>query len=249
MIKNFKTNNISNSMSDFDPTITRPSIFAKPLMLTEYTVHFSQEFEHPSYYDEVISLLMSAEEGDQINFMINNFGGRVDALNGILNAMSLTKATINGYLIGQGCSCASVLFLACHNYIVGDNTTLMIHEQSFWVGGKAHETKKQHEHYQKQNERFIRETYSGFLSDDEITSCLKGEDFYFEDWEIKERLNKREENRKNKALETLVQKMEEPLDLSELTTEELEEELKSMQLDMRDVKSELNKRKKANSSK
>lgn len=244
MIKSFKTDTVKNNMSDFDPTISRPSIFAKPLMLTEYTVHFSQEFEHPSYYDEVVSLLMSAEEGDQINFMINNFGGRVDTLNGILNAMSLTNATVNGYLIGQGCSCASVLFLACHNYVVGDNTTLMIHEQSFWVGGKANETKKQHEHYQKQNERFIKVTYQGFLTDEEIANCLKGEDFYFEDWEIKERLTKREELRKVKALEDLVTQQEKPIDLSELSTEELDEELRNIQLDLRDIKAEISKRKK-----
>ena len=47
-----------------------PSIFNKQLVSNEYTIHFSQEFEHPSYYDEVVSLLLSAEEVDSIVFVI-----------------------------------------------------------------------------------------------------------------------------------------------------------------------------------
>ena len=230
--------NIKNNLGDFDPTITRPSVFAKSLTMMEYTIHFSQEFEHPSYYDEVVTLLMQAEEGDRINFMINNFGGRVDALNAILNAMSMTRAEVTGFLLGQGCSCSSVLLLACHNFVVGNNTTLMIHEQSFWVGGKASETKKQHSHYQAGNERFIREAYSGFLTEQEIENCLRGEDFYFEDFEIRDRLEKREALRQQQHNEELQKALEGDIDLSEFTDEELQEEFDVL-------KKEIAKRKRA----
>jgi Protease subunit of ATP-dependent Clp proteases len=213
-----------------------PNIFAKASQFMEYTIHFSQEFSHPSHYDEVVSLLMTAEEGDVINMMINNFGGRVDALNSILNAMSMTHATVNGFLIGQGCSCASVLFLACHNWVVGDNVTLMIHEQSFFVGGKASETKKQHEHYQKQNERFIRDTYKNFLTDEEIDQVLKGQDFYFEDYEINERLKNRNEIITTTSLEDLDQQGQDAID--SLSDEEISEEIKILQGVLRQRKKE-----------
>ena len=214
------------------------------IVSNEYTIHFSQEFNHPSYYDEVVSLLLSADEVDSAVFVINNFGGSVDALNSILNALAVTKATVTGFLVGQGCSCASVLFLACHNWIVGDNTTLMIHEQSFFVGGKASETKKQHEHYQIQNDRFIREVYRDFLNSDEIESCLRGEDYYFEDFEIRERLQHREEMKSKKLQQDIQDQLDTPADLSEHSTESLEEELKLLDLDRKDIQAELRKRKK-----
>lgn len=230
---------VSNFVGFSEPS-NYPSIFNKQMISNEYTIHFSQEFEHPSYYDEVVSLLLSAEEIDSIVFVINNFGGRVDTLNSILNALAITKATVTGFLVGQGCSCASVLFLACHNWMVGDNTTLMIHEQSFFVGGKASETKKQHEHYQKQNDRFIREVYQYFLSDSEIESCLKGEDYYFEDHEIRERLALREQKRMEEAQEEAVQQLKEfeevEFDYSTLPLEELEEELQMYNEDIKKLR-------------
>lgn len=235
MIKNTSTNYLG-----MENPSNYPSIYIKQLVSNEYTIHFSQEFEHPSYYDEVVTLLLQAEEGDRINFMINNFGGRVDALNAILNAMSMTRAEVTGFLLGQGCSCASVLLLACHNFVVGNNTTLMIHEQSFWVGGKASETKKQHSHYQAGNERFIREAYLGFLTEEEIENCLRGEDFYFEDFEIRERLQKREQLR----AEAIQQSLDKPLDMSQYTDEELESELTLYKEDVKMIQNELKKRKK-----
>lgn len=243
--------NRTNDVAMFDPTINRPAIFAKQMVAMEYTVHFTQEFDHPSYYDEVVSLLMNAEEGDQINFMINNFGGRVDSLNSILNAMTMTKARVVGFLLGQGCSCASVLFLACHNYVVGENTTLMIHEQSFFVGGKASETKKQHSHYQLQNERFIREVYKDFLTPEEIESCLRGEDYYFEDHEINDRLLKREEIRQKQAQQEsndFLAELEAPFDYSTLSEEELNEELDDLKEELKKVQTELRNKRKVGSN-
>lgn len=239
MIKNTSTNYLG-----MENPSNYPSIHIKQMISNEYTIHFSQEFDHPSYYDEVVTLLLSADEVDSFVFVINNFGGRVDALNSILNALAVTKATVTGFLVGQGCSCASVLFLACHNWIVGDNTTLMIHEQSFFVGGKASETKKQHEHYKIQNDRFIREVYRDFLNSDEIESCLRGEDCYFEDFEIRERLQYREEMKSKKLQKDIQDQLDTPADLSEHSTESLEEELKLLELDKKDIQAELRKRKK-----
>jgi ATP-dependent protease ClpP protease subunit/uncharacterized small protein (DUF1192 family) len=234
MIKNTSTNYLG-----MENPSNYPSIHIKQLVSNEYTVHFSQEFEHPSYYDEVVTLLMQAEEGDRINFMINNFGGRVDALNAILNSLAMTRAEVTGFLIGQGCSCSSVLLLACHNWVIGDNTTLMIHEQSFGTYGKASESKKQHDHYQKQNERFIRNAYQFFLTPEEVENCLRGEDYYFEDFEIRERLQKREQLR----AEAIQESLEQEPDLSQFSVEELEEELVAIADDVKKIKSEIKKRK------
>ena len=61
----------------FDEPSNYPSIHIKQLVSNEYTIHFSQKFDHPSYYDEVVTLLLSADEVDSFVFVINNFGGRV----------------------------------------------------------------------------------------------------------------------------------------------------------------------------
>lgn len=240
--------NVSNNYLGVESPPNYPTIYNKQMISNEYTIHFSQEFDHPSYYDEVVSLLLTVEESDNVIFVINNFGGRVDSLNSVLNALSVTKATVTGFLVGQGCSCASVLFLACHNWMVGDNTTLMIHEQSFFVGGKASETKKQHEHYQIQNDRFIREVYKYFLTSEEIESCLRGEDYYFEDFEIRSRLAQREQKRMEEAQEESIAQLKEleetEFDYSELSIKELEEELQMHTEDMKKVNKALVDKKK-----
>lgn len=238
-----------NNFMGYNDHSNYPTIFNKQMISNEYTVHFSQEFDHPSYYDEVVSLLLGAEESDNVIFVINNFGGRVDSLNSVLNSLSVTKATVTGFLVGQACSCASVLFLACHNWMVGDNTTLMIHEQSFFIGGKASETKKQYDHYQAQNNRFIREVYKDFLTPEEIESCLRGEDYYFEDFEIRERLSLREQKRmeeaQNEAMQQLKEIEEAEFDYAELPLEELEEELKMYTEDMKKLRKAISDKKKS----
>ena len=63
---------VSNFMGIDEPS-NYPTIFNKQMISNEYTIHFSQEFDHPSYYDEVVSLLLSADEVDSVIFVINNF--------------------------------------------------------------------------------------------------------------------------------------------------------------------------------
>lgn len=172
-----------------------PAISVQTMQSHCYTVPITDEISSPYVYDEVITLLMNAQQGDEFKFLINSHGGSLDSLTALLNAIEVTEAHVHGILIGCAYSAASALFLACHTYEVGKMTSLMCHQVSYGNSGGHHSIVAQVNFISRQNERFIRENYTNFLTETEITAVLSGADLYFDDAEIVERLNKREELR------------------------------------------------------
>lgn len=73
-------------------------------------------------------------------------------------------------------------------------------------------------------------------------------EIYLEDFEIRERLQHREEMKSKKLQQDIQDQLDTPVDLSEHSTESLEEELKLLELDKKDIQAELRKRKKIDNS-
>ena len=74
---------------------------------------------------------------------------------------------------------------------------------------------------------------------------IAGREFYFDDIETKKRLQHREEMKGKKLQQDIQDQLDTPADLSEHSTESLEEELKLIELDKKDIQAELRKRKKS----
>ena len=66
--------------------------------------------------------------------------------------------------------------------------------------------------------------------------------------EIRKRLQHREEKKSKKLQQDIQDQLDTPADLSEHSTESLEEELKLLELDKKDIQAELRKRKKTDNS-
>ena len=219
-----------------------PSIFATPRG-SQYSINVSQVFGSPYTFDEAIHILGVASPDDIIVFQINSDGGQLYSLIALQNVIRSSQAQIHMNLIGMAASAGGALFLTegVSSYGVGDNTCLMIHNMLCGTGyDDTHKIVTRAEHNKKINDRFVRETYLNFLSETEIQSVLDGKEIYLEDHEIKARLEKRESLRESEYQASVQKAIETETSLDVFTDEELTEELKLIQ-------AEIKKRKKVNS--
>lgn len=193
MIKTIAKNARTGSIGDIQATF--PNIYGKPVQSMHYTVTICDDLDKPSTYDDVVALLLQAEENDTVDLVINSGGGYVDSYTALRNALGLTQAEVTGMLLGCAHSAASALFLSCHNFLVGEGSAMMIHQCSYGTSGTTSNIKTHTAFATKQNERYVRNVYEGFLSSDEIESVINGTEIWLDQEEISERLEARESKR------------------------------------------------------
>lgn len=245
MIKTIKaTKDTNNGIYDTEGTF--PSIHAIPNAGHRFIVSITDDFDEPKYYDEVIALLASASEEDTIIWNINSKGGFVDTLQMLLGWKSMCPAKQVHVLCGDASSCASAFFLSeADEYVVSDGATLFVHE--FQVGNRGTNSNvvRRVEHTTKENERFVRETYKGFLDESkgEIDEVLRGVEFYFNAEEIRQRSQKREEMKAQQNKESVESITDEDV-VEQLSDDEINEEIELATEALKMLRKELNKRKK-----
>lgn len=222
-----------------------PAIFATPNGGMTYTINISQVFGDAYTFDEAIHILGIATPEDHIIVQINSDGGNLYSLIAFRNALRATQAQVHMNLLGMAASAGGALFLEeAHTYTVHDDSCLMIHNMLCGTGyDDTHKIVTRAEHNKKINDRFVRSTYLNFLTQKEIESVLEGKEIYLEDFEVRERLTKREELKAQKAAQDIQDAIDSPLDLSEFSLEEIEEEIELTLKDLKDLKAEVAKRK------
>ena len=225
-----------------------PSIFATPNHGVQYSVNVSQVFGSPHLFDEVIHLLSVATPEDIINFNINSNGGDFYSLVALRNAIRQTEAQVYMNLLGMAASAGSALFLEnADGYKIHEDSCMMIHSMQCGTGyTDANTIATRAEHNKKINERFVRNTYKDFLTEDEIESVLNAKEIYLEDFEIRERLQQREEMKaqQHKSEQDMFDSMLEENTIEKLSDDELQDELDGLADVIKELKKEQAKRKK-----
>ena len=227
-----------------------PSIFATQNHSVHYSVNVSQVFGSPHSFDEVIHLLTVATPEDIINFNINSNGGDFYSLVALRNAIRQTEAQVYMNLLGMAASAGSALFLEnADGYKIHEDSCMMIHSMQCGTGyTDANTIATRAEHNKKINERFVRNTYKDFLTEDEIESVLNSKEIYLEDFEIRERLEKREQikaqQQQLQATQNMFDSMLEENTVEKLSDDELQEELDGLADVIKELKKEQSKRKK-----
>lgn len=230
---------MSNNATNGEFETGCPKIFYTPMTQHHYSVTFTSDIEEPSFYDSVMHLLLTAEEGTTIDFLISSYGGRLDTLVGIRGALQATKAHVTGYLLAQSCSAAGMLFLCCHSWVVNEFATFHAHTTSYGSYGKSDDVKQQVDYVTTQTERIVRSVYDQILSKEEQDSLLSGKEFYFDDVEITKRLKQREDFKVKEAERLHIESQE---DLSQFSVEELEEEIQLCKEDIKAYQKEVKSR-------
>jgi len=173
--------------------------FVEQRVACQYTVPIDTDFKEPSYYRAVVNMLMSANEHDNVVFLINSPGGSLAGLLTLLEGINMSEATTNAVIVGSASSAASMLSLACDNVFVSENSTMLAHNISYGAAGKGSDVLAHVEHTTKTANKLIRKIYEGFLTDSEMNEMLNGKEIYFDSDEIIERLEQRELYREEKA--------------------------------------------------
>ena len=216
--------------SDYEEEDRMPSIVVSPQGGNHYTVNVTQNFGDAYTFDNVIALLANAGEQDDITFNISSRGGHLFSLIALQNAISTTRARFHMVLLGQACSAGGALFLTegAASYGIGNNTMLMIHPVQCGTGyGAAGETQIRADVNSKINDKFVRECYADFLTEDEIEDVVKNNrEIYMFDDEIRDRLAKRIELRNSQSSDIVMEQLEtlEQMSFDEVTDEELKAE-------------------------
>lgn len=222
-----------------------PTIFATPRG-SQYSINVSQVFGNAHTFDEVIHVLMTATPEDIIVFHINSDGGQLFSLVALKNAITSSQAQIHMNLMGMAASAGSALFLTdgVSSYSIGDNTCMMIHNMISGTGYDNTITIKTRADYNmKMNERFVRETYKDFLLESEINDVIfNAREIYLEDFEIRERLQKREELKAQQMKQEFEDSVNAEPDLSQFSVEELEEEIQLCKEDIKSYQREVKSR-------
>lgn len=160
----------------------------RSIRLTQLSVPIDESFKEPKYYRKVADRIASLGANDEVRFLINSPGGRLDGLVTLLDSLEQTDANSVAVISGEAHSAASILALNCKQVYVSDYSTMLVHNISFGAIGKGSDVRDQVKHTLDFSERIFRQTYSGFLTEEEILQVLNGKEIWLVGEEIAERL-------------------------------------------------------------
>jgi len=192
----YKVKNLPTLKADSDDEeVSNPSFnplfldhAERSIQLTQMTVYIDEGFREPKYYRRVADRIAGLGSNDEVKFIINSPGGRLDGLVTLLDALQQTDANSVAIISGEAHSAASILALNCNQVYVSDYSTMLVHNVSFGAVGKGSDVRDQVKHTLDFSERIFRQTYTGFLSEDEIDQVLNGKEIWLVGEEIAERL-------------------------------------------------------------
>lgn len=164
------------------------TFFKRTKELTNLSIPIDEGVREPKYYRQAVQAISSTGEDDVIEFEINSGGGRMDGLIALLTAMEKTDALTVANINGECHSAASMLALSCDNVYVSPYATMLCHHVSYGTQGKAYEVKLHVNHIQNTCEKFFREIYNLFLTEEEIENCINGYQLWLDSEEINRRL-------------------------------------------------------------
>lgn len=163
-------------------------ILVKSTIANEYHLRLARPISEIDDFDEEFQLFAHAGENDVIKMDIVSPGGSVDTTHMICRAIANCEAHTIAYI---GPTCASggtAIALACEEWEVDDMSSFMIHTASYGAYGMAPHVRASVDHNDKMTERFVRLTYTGFLTEEEIERVLDAREVYFEGEELAQRL-------------------------------------------------------------
>ncbi len=189
----------------------------------DYIIRLAREISEPDDFADEFQLLAGVGPNDQIKLQIVSGGGSVNTCHMIIKAMQESEAKIIGW-IGPTCaSAAGAIALACDEWEVDEMSSLMVHTGSFSPGwGKSQDVVAAATHQDKMVTKFIRMTYTGFLTEAEILQVIDGKEFWFEGDELCERLAKFADYR-DKARAEMMANLQQQLSDVQKTVQQLTE--------------------------
>lgn len=166
------------------------AIHSVPMVSKVNHFYLIDEIVEPTEYLEIIKAFNMASEMDTFVIHINCWGGDLYTAIQLYYAICTTRARVKASIEGACASAATMIALACDEWLVAQFATFMIHAPSAGNFGKANERKQSQDYEDRWNLKLFQNVYAGFLSDKEIEKCLDGRDYWFDADETLDRLTK-----------------------------------------------------------
>lgn len=157
-------------------------------VVNEYHLRLARPITEVDDFEDEFQLFAGAGERDVIHIDIVTPGGSVDTAHMLCRAIARTAAHTVAY-IGPTCASAgTAIALACEEWEIDDMSSFMVHTGSYGYYGMAPHVKANVAHNDKMIERYVRLSYTGFLTEEEILKVLDAKEIYFEGEELAQRL-------------------------------------------------------------
>lgn len=157
--------------------------------------YLSEGIGPASNYIDWFQRLRAARESDVIRFHINCPGGDLFTTIQFMQVLSECKATIVMSIEGACMSAATLLFLMGDDFIISEHSVFLFHNYSGGVVGKGAEMYHGMVHERKWTERLLRDSYTNFLTDDEMAQLIEDKDVWMDAPTVVSRLNSFRESR------------------------------------------------------
>jgi len=171
--------------SEKEPAV---QFYEAPLAGKQYHFYISDSIGAPKDYVEMIQRIKAAGPHDVIYIYLNTPGGYISTGIQIISAMKMSQGHVVTVLEGEVCSLGTLLFLHGDEMVVNDHCLFMIHNHSGGAYGKGHEYLASATATARWYAELARDTYLGFMTEEEINRMLAGEDFWMTSSEVRERL-------------------------------------------------------------
>jgi ATP-dependent protease ClpP protease subunit len=178
---------------DFERTNYRGGLFYKRSNAVNFTYYLDSSIAAPSNYQSLLHCLNELQECDSLAIFLNSGGGRLDTAMAIVAGINNTEGNVTVISNGMAASAAGIILLQSPNIVITPISQMMCHSASFGVIGKTGEIESNVSFSKKYIDKLLDDTYSGFMTEEEIKDLKKGVDYYFDSEEIIERLGKRNE--------------------------------------------------------
>lgn len=164
--------------------------YEQSLVQKVHHFYLSGPIEAPSAYIDMIHKFHVAVQDETFLIHLNTQGGDLSAGIQIINAMKTTAAHVVCSLEGEAYSLSSIIFLAADEFLIHENSLMMIHNFTGGIYGKGNEQASQLEATIKWFSNLARKYYIPFVTEDELKAILKGEDLWLQADDIRKRLNR-----------------------------------------------------------
>lgn len=158
-----------------------------------YECNIDGDFEHPSQFADLVSVLENANEGDHVRISLCTDGGALHSILPLLGAMEMTEAHVHVHAASDVASAGTFLLMRADSLSINDYVTIMFHEISYGVMGQGSKIAGHVAHTAKSSKKLIEDMYQFFFSEEELERLLSGVEFYMDKDEFVERYEKRME--------------------------------------------------------
>jgi ATP-dependent protease ClpP protease subunit len=154
-----------------------------------YIIRICREISEVDDFDDELQVLAGASPNDTVQLILNTPGGSVDTALILCKALRACEARTSAFIGFTCASAGTAIALACDEWEIDEYSSFMVHTGSYGTGfNTAPNIFASVQHMDKMVNRFVENTYSGFLTPEEMDIVKGGRDVYFEGEELAQRL-------------------------------------------------------------